>query len=221
MAISSSGRFGGRLDSFQVPAVALDRDLIRTHHIDFSYLVGRFMVEHLARVHRAFDGDLLAALVLGTIGQHNMRLFYDEVVAKSTESIEELVARGAHVTYLRPCNAMSVSASTGIPRETVRRKIRLLAERGWVEQVGRDKLYITRAVARHFMDFDIETVERFCATADRIVLTAERRAAGAATVEPVGTDVRPAAAPPATHRVQVVGPELPRPRVAAGIARRR
>lgn len=194
MAISSSGRFGGRLDSFQVPAVALDRDLIRTHHIDFSYLVGRFMVEHLARVHRAFDGDLLAALVLGTIGQHNMRLFYDEVVAKSTESIEELVARGAHVTYLRPCNAMSVSASTGIPRETVRRKIRWLVEKGWVQQVARDKLFVTGEASRHFKEFDVETVDRFHAASMQLVMTLQKRVTRAATPDAAATGKVPGAA---------------------------
>jgi hypothetical protein len=157
--------------------MTLDRDLLRTHHVDFSYLVGRFMVEHLVRVHRAFDGDVIAAIVLGTIGQHNMRLFYDEVVAKSGESIEALFARGAHVKYLRPCNAMSVSASTGIPRETVRRKIRWLVEKGWVAQVERDKLYVTTAVAAHFAEFDVDMIERFHDTTQKIVATMERRAA--------------------------------------------
>jgi hypothetical protein len=155
----------------------LDREQLRLNHGEYSYLVGRFMVEHLVRVHRAFDGDVLAAVVLGTIGQHNVRLFYDEVVSRSDETLAELVARGAHVPYLRPCNAMSVSASTGIPRETVRRKIRWLVERGWIEQVGRDKLYITRAVSQHFAAFDVETVERFCEAWTKVAATMERRRA--------------------------------------------
>jgi hypothetical protein len=158
----------------------LDREVLRQHHSEFSYLVGRFMVEHLVRVHRAFDGDVVAAIVLGTIGQHNVRLFYDEVVAKSDESLTELVARGAHVPYLRPCNAMSVAASTGIPRETVRRKIRWLIERGWIEQAGRDKLFLSRAVAQHFAAFDVETVENFASAWSRLATMMERRRAVAA-----------------------------------------
>jgi hypothetical protein len=155
----------------------LDREQLRQNHGEFSYLVGRFMVEHLVRVHQAFDGDVLAAIVLGTIGQHNVRLFYDEVASKSEETLAELVARGAHLPYLRPCNAMSVSASTGIPRETVRRKIRWLIERGWVEQAARDQLYITRAVAQHFEGFDVETVERVCDAWSKVAATMERRRA--------------------------------------------
>lgn len=139
----------------------LDRDFVARHRLDFSYLVGRFMVEHLARVHRAFEGDLSLALILGTIGQYNARRFFEEVAARSGESAHDLIARGEHLPHLRPCNAMSVSASTGIPRETVRRKIRWLVDRGFVEQRARDKLYITRNASKHFAEFDLETMERF------------------------------------------------------------
>jgi hypothetical protein len=170
----------------------LDREKIRQHHVELSYLCGRYMVEHLIRVHAAFDGDILAAVVLGTIAQHNARRFYDEVVAKSDEPMDELIARGEHLAHRRPCNAMSVSMATGIPRETVRRKIRWLVQRGWVEQVGRDKLFITRAVAKDFADFDIETLDRMHAMTVAIFATMHKRL-GALPV---------AAAPPAPRPAQ-------------------
>jgi hypothetical protein len=157
----------------------LDREHMRRHHVEFSYLTGRFMVDHLVRVHQAFDGDVIAAIVLGTIGQYNARRFFDEIAPKSEEPVCDLLARGEHIPYLRPCNAMSVSASTGIPRETVRRKIRWLIDRGWVQQVGRDKLFVTRATATHFADFDVETVDRFHAAAMQMVMTLQKRMAKA------------------------------------------
>jgi DNA-binding transcriptional regulator YhcF (GntR family) len=157
-----------------------DRDLLRTHRYEFSYVVGRFMVEHLARVHRAFDGDLQLALVLGTIGQYNASRFFEEAVGRSAEPVDARVARGDHLPFLRPCNAMSVAASTGIPRETVRRKIKWLIERGFVEQVGRDKLYITRQASAHFADFDHETMERFAALMTQVSRIADQRAAAKA-----------------------------------------
>jgi hypothetical protein len=157
----------------------IDRELLRTHRIEFSYLVGRFMVEHLARVHRAFDGDLAAALVLGTIAQYNTARFFEGPAAASAEPAQALVARGEHVPHLRPCNAMSVAASTGIPRETVRRKIKWLVERGWVQQVGRDKLFMTAKAAPHFEQFDNETMERFAALMSHVRGLAERRSGGA------------------------------------------
>jgi hypothetical protein len=154
----------------------LDRARLREHHFEVSYLLGRFSIEHLIRVNRAFDGDLTAAIVLGVIAHYNYRRFYDEVAAGAVEGFHALVARGAHMPYLRPCNAMSVSASTGIPRETVRRKIRWLIEKGWVQQIGRDKLLVTGNAGREFADFDLETFERFHEAALRIFALVDKRA---------------------------------------------
>lgn len=151
------------------------RDLVRNHRIEFSYTVGRFVVEHLARVHRAFDGDLSMALVLGTIGQYNARHFFDEVAPRLAEPPDALIARGEHRPHLRPCNAMSVAASTGIPRETVRRKIKWLVAHGFVDQAGRDKLYVTGKAAQHFAEFDLETMERFAALVDQLQEVTRRR----------------------------------------------
>jgi DNA-binding transcriptional regulator YhcF (GntR family) len=155
----------------------VDRELLKSHRIEFSYHVGRFMVEHLARVHRQFDGDLAMALVLGTIGQYNASRFFEQVAARSDEPTQELYERGEHLPHLKACNASSVSASTGIPRETVRRKIRRLIEMGFVQQVGRDKLFITQRAADHFVDFDAGTMERMMVLIAQVQAIAERRRA--------------------------------------------
>jgi hypothetical protein len=162
----------------------VDRELLQEHRIEFSYYVGRFMVEHLARVHRQFDGDLSMALVLGTIGQYNATRFFEQVVARSDEPPQALYERREHEPHLRPCNASSVSASTGIPRETVRRKIKRLVEQGFVTQVGRDKLYVTRKAADHFAQFDHETMERMMALLGQIETVARRRSAANRTRAP-------------------------------------
>lgn len=147
----------------------LDRQRLREHHTEVSYLLGRFMTEHLVRVNQAFGGDLTAAVVLGVIAHYNLRRFYDEVAARSDEGLHALITKGAHTDFLRPCNAMSVSASTGIPRETVRRKIAWLMEKGWIQKAGRDKLLVTSQARHDFADFDLEALERFYDTASRIL----------------------------------------------------
>jgi hypothetical protein len=154
----------------------LDHANVRRHHLEFAYLTGRFVVEHLVRMRQAFEGDVLAGLVLGTIAQHNVRRFYEEIVPATGETMDALFARGAHLQHLRPCNAMSVAASTGIPRETVRRKIRWLVQKGWVQQVGRDKLFVTVEACRHFVNFDIDTMDRFHTAAIQVLCTLQERA---------------------------------------------
>lgn len=156
---------------------AIDRRLVRRHHLEFSYISGRYMLEHLARLYRAFDGDIVAALVLGTVGQHNARRFYDEVVSHSRQTYDELRKASSNHARLRPCNTMSISMSTGIPRETVRRKVQWLIQKGWLRREGRDKLYVTEAAAHHFMEFDTETVELFHEAAHLLMSTLEKVAA--------------------------------------------
>ncbi len=114
----------------------LDKNKMRQHHLEVTYVLGRFMTEHFIRVYKAFDGDLTAAIVLGTIGQYNYRRYYAEVGEKAAEGFHRLAERGEHLPHARPCNAMSISQSTGIPRETVRRKIRQLVAKGWLRKAG-------------------------------------------------------------------------------------
>jgi hypothetical protein len=152
----------------------LHKDRLRKRHFEVTYVLGRFFTEHLIRVYKAFDGDLTAAIVLGTIGQYNYRRYYDEIGKDAPEGWQSLIARGAHLDYARPCNAMSVSQSTGIPRETVRRKIRQLIARGWLRREGPDELFVTSEPSRHFAEFDLDTLEYFYDAAQKIVELVER-----------------------------------------------
>lgn len=153
----------------------LHRNKNREHDFEASFLLGRFMTEHLIRVYKAFDGDLTAAIVLGTIGQYNYQRYYEEVGAKSPEGFQQLVTKGAHLAHQRTCNAMSISDSTGIPRETVRRKIRALIKKGWLKQLGPDKLVVTEVPRNYFTEFDRDTLEQFHAAAKGILKLARNR----------------------------------------------
>lgn len=151
----------------------IDKDELRERHFEVTYVLGRVLNEHLIRTFRAFDGDITAAIVLGTIGQYNYRRYFDSI-AKGDGTFHERVERGEHLANISHCNALSISESTGIPRETVRRKIRLLIEKGWVKQIGRDKLMVTDVPALHFKEFNLETMEWFCDAAEDVLRLAGR-----------------------------------------------
>ena len=129
----------------------LDKNKMRQHHLEVTYVLGRFMTEHFIRVYKAFDGDLTAAIVLGTIGQYNYRRYYAEVGEKAAEGFHQLAERGEHLPHARPCNAMSISQSTGIPRETVRRKVRWLEQKGWLTVGARGELSIPSGIGKQFV----------------------------------------------------------------------
>jgi len=84
-------------------------------------LFGRLVVDHLVDCSRVFGGDLMQMMLLAIIDQ-----FY----------LEAIIAHGR--TPLPPdagrVSASRLAAISKIPRETVRRKLGLLAERGCAEQ---------------------------------------------------------------------------------------
>jgi hypothetical protein len=98
------------------------------NYATYQYAFVEFLVEHLTDLSRTFRGDFQQVMVLAIMGQR--RLNELRRVGGSNET---------------PAGGMAISASrladvTGIPRETVRRKLSLLRDRGWVVQ-GLDGLW--------------------------------------------------------------------------------
>lgn len=137
----------------------------QARHLEMSFLIGRFMTDHLIRVHRQFEGDLVAALVLATVANRNMQRYYEDVARKSGEGLDKLVDAGDHLAHMRHCNAYSVASATGIPRETVRRKVRWLEQKGWLTVGTRGELSIQAGIGKQFAQFDSTTIDRFLDTA--------------------------------------------------------
>lgn len=137
----------------------------QARHYELSFLIGRFVTDHLIRLHQLFDGDLVAALVLATVANRNMQRYFEDVARRSAAGLDTLVEAREHVAHLRHCNAHSVASATGIPRETVRRKVRWLQQKGWLTVGARGELSIAAGIGKQFAPFDAETIDRFFETA--------------------------------------------------------
>jgi biotin operon repressor len=89
----------------------------------------------LVTLRQTFGGDLDSMLVLAVIGTRTLAwgridgLSYDEFMARDREQTE-----------LAPINLQSIADCSGIPRETVRRKVQALQRAGWVRK--RDDGYL-------------------------------------------------------------------------------
>lgn len=133
------------------------------HQTEIAIRMGRFFVEHLTRLYRAFEGDLTQVIVLGEIGHHNTTRTYPAAGAGPRRRSSAAPTS----KDLLPCNAFSISQATGIPRETVRRKIAALVHRGWVRQNDRGEVFVTPAAGAHFMPvFNRDTMLDVLAVAD-------------------------------------------------------
>ncbi len=139
------------------------------HQVEISLLMSHFLVGYLRDLYRHFDGDLALVIVLGEIAHHNMAAHFTVEKGVDREVMDRMDQDEALRSRLQACNAHSLAAATGLPRETIRRKIAHLEKLGWVERAERREVRITPAVARHFQpDFNVHLLSNLLKTADRI-----------------------------------------------------
>lgn len=87
------------------------------------------MIALLSELRQAFDGDLDSTLILAVIGA--ALLPKDELPISFSYS--DLLKQRA-IDFRKPLNTLSISQVTGIPRETVRRKLATMEAKLWVER---------------------------------------------------------------------------------------
>lgn len=129
-----------------------------------SVALSEFTVPLLSRIYHAFEGDMVAAIVLGEIAHRNVEAW----LARYENAEEQLQDPGRRETLMRPCNALSIAESCGLPRETVRRKIVKLIDRGYVYRSEGGFLFLTRSVGEDFEDMTARNVEDLLETARRL-----------------------------------------------------
>lgn len=152
----------------QVPA-GVNPEAYATNRRLLSVLMGRFMTTRLRSIYQAFDGDLTLALVLGELSMRNIESVYPPHASIARLAEQALAAqRGETMRRLRPCNALSIAEVTGIPRETVRRKLGKLLDLGWIERTTDDMYVVTDKVSTVFGAFDDSQVADLLTTADQL-----------------------------------------------------
>jgi hypothetical protein len=90
----------------------------------YQYQFVEFFIEHLTDVSRKFQGDLQAMIVLGIIGQ--MQLREARLAVQAGRSPLDLPLERVSITASR------IADVTSIPRQTVRRKLIELEGRRWI-----------------------------------------------------------------------------------------
>lgn len=103
------------------PAAEEIAEKLHKNYRAFQYRAVQFLTDHLADCARVFNGDLQQMLVLALLGQ----------VALDARA-RGLLVNNAQADCISASRLADVS---GIPRETVRRKLAALHKKGWVEQM--------------------------------------------------------------------------------------
>lgn len=145
----------------------IDENRYKLRRREMAYVLSDFMVPYLLRLYHAFDGDLAEIVVLGEIAQRNASRVFSQAGTGGTKE-HLLDDESRRLDHLVPCNALSVADSTGIPRETVRRKVKKLIARGWIAREADGYLYATPAVGDQFEAFNLKTFNDLLETAQRL-----------------------------------------------------
>lgn len=134
---------------------SITRPAFDRHAGAITVLMNLMFARHLVAMYRAFDGDLLAAIVLGEIAHHNYAPFINQ--ARTPRELSEALnalATGSREGLL-PTNAYSIAQATGIPRESVRRRIASLLRRGWLEKDARGNLFVSGSAIGDFAETNL------------------------------------------------------------------
>ena len=101
---------------------------LRRHYPQVQYAFVEFISGHLADVSRVFKGDLQFPVLLAVIGQTTIK--GHAAATRAGVRLQDIDPRSLGLTSFRLADA------TGIPRETVRRKLLEMQRRGWLERKG-------------------------------------------------------------------------------------
>lgn len=116
----------------------------------------RLQLRYYILLRDSFDGDLDAMLIMAVIGDN---------VHKSDgfDAIEfaDFENKTLPVVSQRHSNRMSISESSGIPRESVRRKVELLRKKGFVAQNEQGGLIVAPGVGRKLQQVTLKQFEIF------------------------------------------------------------
>jgi predicted transcriptional regulator len=142
------------------------------NYLDYQYQFVEFFVDHLVDMSRVFRGDLQLMLVLAILGQVKIRAVQDAVQGGMPASEAVLITQGISATRLADI--------TGIPRQTVRRKLMALERRGWAVQTADQTWCLTvrddgASVRSDLADTDARAMARIARLFVELEVIAERR----------------------------------------------
>ena len=136
------------------------------HAYQISHLIAGFTVPLMRNLYHQFDGDMVQMMILGEISLHNVSQFFRKGGADVPEKLlDDLQQRDQ---LMQSCNALSISEATGIPRETVRRKVEQLLEKGWLYRDEHKRLMVRQGVSTGFSRRNAETTQDILALAAKL-----------------------------------------------------
>ena len=119
----------------------------------------------LIQLRTAFDGDLDLMLVLAVIGDRTRTANWQP----EPVTYRQLTRRNGEEHLQVAINIQSVADYTGIPRETVRRKVKVLVGKGWVARDAEGRLTISASAAADLEPSTIHSIQYLAAISNAVL----------------------------------------------------
>lgn len=131
-----------------------------------AYVCNRFIVNHMRRVMSELQTDLESSFILGTLAQLNVAAQWGGRFDRASILDDSGVVPDLQ---LMPIKLGNLSQITGLPRESVRRKLEKLRLLGKVERAEDGGWHLNKATYDNdFRAFTRETVRRLLSTATEL-----------------------------------------------------
>jgi hypothetical protein len=131
-----------------------------------AFALNRFIIDHLLRFGRNFGADYSMLLVWGVVA-HQSVIHLVPMGELPSKLLNEEGMLADTRPELRPVRLRDLWQITGLPKETIRRKLLKLAKAGWITQHGQGWV-LNRDSLLDLRDFSRESTTRLLATAEHV-----------------------------------------------------
>lgn len=134
-----------------------------------AFVMNRHLVDHMLRSARRFDIDFETLAVWAVLAHQNCAHLMPPGSLPSKVLQEDGRLSSEYDRSLRPLRLRDVSQITRFPRETVRRKLNILRELGWIVETEQGWMLNRDKTDPELREFTLETARRFLAAASDVV----------------------------------------------------
>lgn len=131
-----------------------------------AFTANRHLIEHMVRTRRELDIDYDTLVVWGILAHLNVAHMIPSAMASSLIEVDGIVK--SPETEMRPLRLRDLEQVTGLPRETIRRKLGKLKSRGYILQTDDGWIINRDAVDQKMREFTRITVLRLLDAAKTI-----------------------------------------------------
>lgn len=133
-----------------------------------AFVMNRHIVDHMVRATRHFGIDYQTLVLWGVLAHQNCA----HLLPPGSLPSKVLDDRGRlpdpQMATLRPLRLRHLSEIAGVPRETTRRKLKVLRELGWITEVKQGWVVDPEKFGPEIREFTLESTRRFLAAAAEV-----------------------------------------------------